>query len=258
MMLAILGAMEEEVTLLRAEMTVRDEAVHAGISVTQGEFAGTEITLAQCGIGKVNAAICTQMLVDRYAPEALIFSGVAGGLLPNMRVGDLIAASHLIQFDIDLTAFGRRHGELPDSDRMIQSDADMVRQSADCFDAVFEGEADAPNLMIGTVVSGARFVRDSETLRWLQREFSALAAEMEGGRSWLYLRAFGHSSCRHSRYLRRCRRDGGYRFQGKSPNGMPIQLPGTGRVCPPLGRSSLISLSGLRTPRSRPYRNSRP
>lgn len=180
MMLAILGAMEEEVTLLRAEMTVRDEAVHAGISVTQGEFAGTEITLAQCGIGKVNATICTQMLVDLYQPEGMIFSGVAGGLLPNMQVGDIVVASHLIQFDIDLTAFGRRHGELPDRDRMIQSDADMVRQSADCFDAVFEGEADAPNLMIGTVVSGDKFIEDSETLRWLQREFGALATEMEG------------------------------------------------------------------------------
>ena len=180
MMLAILGAMEEEVTLLRAEMTVRDEAVHAGISVTQGEFAGTEITLAQCGIGKVNAAICTQMLVDRYAPEALIFSGVAGGLLPNMRVGDLIAASHLIQFDIDLTAFGRRHGELPDSARMIQSDAGLVHHVTDAFDQVFDGAQDAPNLMIGTVVSGDRFIEDTETLRWLQREFGALATEMEG------------------------------------------------------------------------------
>ena len=120
------------------------------------------------------------MLVDLYQPEGMIFSGVAGGLLPNMQVGDIVVASHLIQFDIDLTAFGRRHGELPDRDRMIQSDADMVRQSADCFDAVFEGEADAPNLMIGTVVSGDKFIEDSETLRWLQREFGALATEMEG------------------------------------------------------------------------------
>jgi len=179
-MLAILGAMEEEVALLRAEMSVASEAVHAGIAVARGDFRGTEITLAQCGIGKVNAAICTQMLVNLYQPDGLVFSGVAGGLLPNMRVGDLIAASHLIQFDIDLTAFGRRHGELPDSDRMIQSDATMVRQVSDAFDQVFDGAAEAPNLMIGTVVSGDRFIGDSETLRWLQREFGALATEMEG------------------------------------------------------------------------------
>lgn len=179
-MLAILGAMEEEVALLRDEMQVESEAVHAGIPVFRGSFKGTQIALAQSGIGKVNATICTQILVDLYQPRGLIFSGVAGGLLPNMRVGDLVAASHLIQFDIDLTAFGRRHGELPDRDRMIQSDADMVHQVSESFDAVFEGETGAPNLMIGTVVSGDKFIEDTDTLRWLQREFGALATEMEG------------------------------------------------------------------------------
>lgn len=179
-MLAVIGAMDEEVALLRAEMTVADEATHAGIVVTRGGFKGVDIVLAQCGIGKVNAAICTQMLVDLYRPRALLFSGVAGGLLPNMKVGDLIIASHLIQFDVDLTAFGRRHGELPDTDRMVQSDPDLTKKAADAFDAAFADDEDGPNLMIGTVVSGDRFVQDSKTLRWLQREFAALATEMEG------------------------------------------------------------------------------
>jgi adenosylhomocysteine nucleosidase len=179
-MLAVLGAMEEEVTLLGAEMAVRSETTHAGIVVTRGDFKGADIALAQCGIGKVNAAICTQVLADLYRPDALIFSGVAGGLLPNMAVGDLVLASHLIQFDIDLTAFGRRHGELPDKDRMIQSDPNLVQLVTGAYDEAFAEEADAPNLMIGTVVSGDRFIEDSESLRWLQREFGALATEMEG------------------------------------------------------------------------------
>lgn len=86
----------------------------------------------------------------------------------------------MIQFDIDLTAFGRRHGELPDKDRMIQSDAGLVQKVADAFDAAFAEAAQAPNLMIGTVVSGDRFVADAAAVRWLQREFGALATEMEG------------------------------------------------------------------------------
>lgn len=179
-MLALVGAMEEEVRLLRAEMRGISEARHAEILVTKGDFKGTEVALAQCGIGKVNAAICTQMLINLYRPEALVFSGVAGGLLPNMRVGDLVIASHLVQFDIDLTAFGRRHGELPDSDRMIRSDPGLIEKTAAAFDAAFNGGAGEPNLMIGTVVSGDRFVEDTKTLRWLQREFGALATEMEG------------------------------------------------------------------------------
>ncbi len=86
----------------------------------------------------------------------------------------------MIQFDIDLTAFGRRHGELPDKDRMIQSEAGLVQKVADAFDAAFAEAAQAPNLMIGTVVSGDRFVADAAAVRWLQREFGALATEMEG------------------------------------------------------------------------------
>ncbi|MBT6095923.1 MAG: 5'-methylthioadenosine/adenosylhomocysteine nucleosidase [Rhodospirillaceae bacterium] len=180
-MLAVMGAMEEEVALLRGGMRIDNEAVHAGINVIRGIYKDTDIALVQCGIGKVNAAICSQMLIDLYKPDRLLFSGVAGGLLPNMAVGDLIIASHLIQFDVDLTAFGRRHGELPDQERMIQSDPDMVQKAADAYDAAFSGSADGePNLMIGTIVSGDRFVKDSDTLRWLQREFSALATEMEG------------------------------------------------------------------------------
>ena len=180
-MLAVVGAMEEEVELLRGGMEIAGEAVHAGINVMRGRFGETEIALVRCGIGKVNAAICSQMLIDLYKPDKLVFSGVAGGLLPNMAVGDLIIASHLIQFDVDLTAFGRRHGELPDRDRMIQSDPHLVELAAEAFDLAFpDAGADVPNLMIGTIVSGDRFVQDSKTLRWLQREFAALATEMEG------------------------------------------------------------------------------
>jgi adenosylhomocysteine nucleosidase len=180
-MLAVMGAMDEEIKLLRDGMTVSGEAVHAGITVIQGSYKDTEIILVQCGIGKVNGAICTQMLIDLYKPDRLVFSGVAGGLLPNMSVGDLIIASHLIQFDVDLTAFGRRHGELPDTDRMIQSAPELVQMATDAYDATFtDVGGDDPNLMIGTIVSGDRFVKDSDTLRWLQREFAALATEMEG------------------------------------------------------------------------------
>ncbi len=89
-------------------------------------------------------------------------------------------ASHLIQYDMDLTAFGRRHGELPGKDRMIESDPRLVQLAAAAFDRAFADIADGPSLMMGTVVSGDKFIQDPDKLRWLQREFSALATEMEG------------------------------------------------------------------------------
>jgi adenosylhomocysteine nucleosidase len=185
-MLGVMGAMSEEVQLLLGELTDVKEAVHAEITVSQGNYKGTEIALAQSGIGKVNATICTQMLIDLYKPEKLVFSGVAGGLLPNMRAGDIIIASHVVQYDMDLTAFGRRHGETPGRDRLIECNPDLVGKATTAFDAAFEGVEGGPNLMLGTVASGDRFVQDVDMLRWLQREFAALATEMEGA-------AFGYT-----------------------------------------------------------------
>ncbi|MFQ5763431.1 MAG: 5'-methylthioadenosine/adenosylhomocysteine nucleosidase [Rhodospirillales bacterium] len=185
-MLGVIGAMSEEVQLLLAEVTDVKEAVHAEITVTQGNYKGTEIALAQSGIGKVNATICTQMLIDLYKPEKLVFSGVAGGLLPNMQAGDIIIASHVVQYDMDLTAFGRRHGETPGRERLIECNPDLVGKATAAFDAAFDGVKGGPNLMLGTVASGDKFVQDTDMLRWLQREFAALATEMEGA-------AFGYT-----------------------------------------------------------------
>jgi adenosylhomocysteine nucleosidase len=75
-------------------------------------------------------------------------------------VGDIVIASHLIQFDVGLTAFGRRHGELTDSDRIIESDPELVRIAGEAFDRAFPDPANAPGLMIGSVVSGDKFVKD--------------------------------------------------------------------------------------------------
>jgi adenosylhomocysteine nucleosidase len=178
-MLAVLGAMEEEIARLRERLThVREETV-ARIRVFRGSFDGTEIILAQTGIGKVSAAICTQMIIDSYGADRLLFCGVAGGLAPNMQPGDIVVASHLIQYDMDLTAFGRRLGEIPGLGRLLECDPELVQLAAAAFDDAFPGE-DAPNLMIGTVASADRFIKDRDEQRRLQREFSALATEMEG------------------------------------------------------------------------------
>ena len=185
-MLGVLGAMTEEVQLLLNEVTDKKQSVHAEITVTRGNYKGAEIALAQSGIGKVNATICTQMLIDLFKPEKLIFSGVAGGLLPNMQAGDMIVASHVVQYDMDLTAFGRRHGETPGRDRLIECNPDLVAKATTAFDNAFEDVDGGPNLMLGTIASGDRFVQDKDMLRWLQREFAALATEMEGA-------AFGHT-----------------------------------------------------------------
>ncbi|WP_085899360.1 5'-methylthioadenosine/adenosylhomocysteine nucleosidase [Kiloniella majae] len=179
-MLGVIGAMSEEVQLLLGQLSDVNESTHAGITVRTGNYKGTDIALAQSGIGKVNATICTQMMIDLFKPHKLVFSGVAGGLLPNMQAGDIIIASHVVEYDMDLTAFGRRHGETPGRERLIECDPDLVGKATAAFDNAFESVEGAPNLMLGTIASGDTFVQDRDKLRWLQREFAALATEMEG------------------------------------------------------------------------------
>ncbi|KLN61821.1 hypothetical protein WH96_05905 [Kiloniella spongiae] len=179
-MLGVIGAMSEEVQLLLGQLSDVNESMHAGITVRTGNYKGTDIALAQSGIGKVNATICTQMMIDLFKPHKLVFSGVAGGLLPNMQAGDIIIASHVVEYDMDLTAFGRRHGETPGRERLIECDPDLVGKATAAFDNAFEDVEGAPNLMLGTIASGDTFVQDRDKLRWLQREFAALATEMEG------------------------------------------------------------------------------
>jgi adenosylhomocysteine nucleosidase len=96
-MLSVMSDMEEEVTLLRGAMTVANEANHSQFAVTRGDFMGADITLAQCGIDKINAAICTQIQVDLYHPDALVFSGTSGELLPNMGVGTVVSGDRFVE-----------------------------------------------------------------------------------------------------------------------------------------------------------------
>ena len=179
-MLAVVGAMQEEIDLLEQASTITERQTRAGVEVLRGQFRGVDLVLARCGIGKVNATICTQMLIDHYPLDKMIFSGVAGGLLPNMQVGDLVIASHVIQYDMDLTAFGRRHGELPDKGRTIESDPALVQMAADASDAVFSGEAGCPHLILGCVASGDCLIQYPDTLPWLLRALSALSSLMQG------------------------------------------------------------------------------
>lgn len=180
-MIGIMGALDEEVNLICSQLKAPEKKEKAGIIFHRGRLGAEEVTIVQCGVGKVNAAICTQILIDVFHCRKIIFAGVAGALLMGLTQGDVVISSHAVQFDIDLTAFGRRHGELADHDRLIEADADMVQAATHAFDQLTKDMDTPPALMVGTIVSGDSFISDPETIKWLQREFSAACTEMEGG-----------------------------------------------------------------------------
>ena len=179
-MIGLLEAMEEEISLMKASMEIKEVVSQARMKYYVGTLGEQEVILLQTGIGKVNAAIGTQIMIDRFDVDKIVMTGLAGALMPNLRRGDIVVANSVVQYDFDLTAFGRRYGELPDVGRTIEVDQKLVKYACYAFDDVFKGTSDPPLLVVGTVISGDRFVTNPSQIEWLQREFGAVATEMEG------------------------------------------------------------------------------
>ncbi|MEA1980452.1 MAG: 5'-methylthioadenosine/adenosylhomocysteine nucleosidase [candidate division Zixibacteria bacterium] len=179
-MIGIIGAMAEEIELFRQVVDIKSVHKYARNNYVVGKLCGQEIVLLQSGIGKVNATIGTQIMIDRFDVEMIIFTGLAGGLVPNLSRGDIVVSNNVVQHDFNLTAFGRRFGELPDVGRMIEVDERLVKFACYAYDDVFENQDDKPKLFVGTICSGDTFVTEKRKIEWLQREFGAVAIEMEG------------------------------------------------------------------------------
>jgi adenosylhomocysteine nucleosidase len=186
-MIGLISAMEEELVRLRERFEPDQVVKQAGLDFFFGELSGQKVVLLRCGVGKVNAAVATQLLIDRFGVDAVIFTGLAGSLVPHLKRGDVVVSNMVVQHDIDLTAFGRRPGEIPDLARMIDADPKLIHIAADAAEEVI-AESDKARqtaspcgMTVGTIATGDSFVSDPERIRWLQREFGAIATEMEGG-----------------------------------------------------------------------------
>jgi len=179
-MIGLIGAMAEEVSLFKENMEDIKSLNYARMDYMTGYLKEQNVVLLQSGIGKVNATIGTQIMIDRFEVDQIIFTGLAGTLVPHLTRGDVVVSNYVVQYDFDLTAFGRRHGELPDVGRMIEADPRMVKLACYAFDDNFKYMKGSPQLVVGTIASGDRFVSDPRKIEWLQREFGAVATEMEG------------------------------------------------------------------------------
>jgi len=113
MNIGIIGAMKEELDVILSEIIIEKEEFKAGMNFKKGKFGDNQIVLVVSGIGKVNAAICTQILIDDFKVKSIINVGVAGGLGENIKPGDIVIAENLVQHDMDTTFFGDRIGQIP-------------------------------------------------------------------------------------------------------------------------------------------------
>ncbi len=174
--LGIICAMEEELEPLMDGFDMSRTVPKAGMEFLHGYLNGLESVLVVSGIGKVNAAICTQILIDDFKVSHVINVGVAGGIGKDIAPLDVVIATSLIQHDFDVTPLGYAKGVIP---RLEASEFKCDEHlSALAFDsATCCGDHKTHK---GIIVTGDQFMSDSEKIRELERTFGAAACEMEG------------------------------------------------------------------------------
>ena len=177
MKLGIITAMSEELELLLNDMNLESKETKANMTFNKGTVWGRDVVAVICGIGKVNAAVCTQILISEYNVDKIINVGVAGGIGKDIYPGDVVIADTLVQHDMDTTAFGDKCGQIPRLDTFdFKCDELLVNLAKEsCI------ERSEINSFTGRIATGDQFVANIDKIKWLSQEFEAIACEMEGG-----------------------------------------------------------------------------
>ncbi len=173
----IIGAMELEVEELKSKMTVSGIVKKAGMEFYEGKLNGAQVVIVRSGIGKVNAALCVQILVDIFDVTHIINTGIAGSLNAALDIGDILISEDAIHHDMDVTIFGYQLGEVPQlGTREFMADKRLMELAKSSCEKVNSGI----HAIFGRVVSGDQFISDKEVKERLNKNYQGDYAEMEG------------------------------------------------------------------------------
>ena len=151
-MLGIIGAMDEEVAMIKAQLTDVQVESRAAMDFYKGKLEGKEVVVVRSGIGKVNAAMCTQILADIYGVTGVVNTGIAGSLKAEIDIGDIVLSSDALQHDMDATGFGYEPGQIPRVETLaFKADEGLINLAEECCSRV------NPDIhtFVGRVVTGA-------------------------------------------------------------------------------------------------------
>lgn len=175
--IGIIGAMELEVAELKSKTEVKNVIEKAGMKFHEGILNGKDVVIVQCGIGKVNAGMCVQILADLFNVDAVINTGVAGSLRAEINIGDIVVSTDACEHDMDVTALGYEPGIIPQMETsFFQADRTLAEQAK----AVCAQVNPEIGVHEGRVVSGDQFISDGDTKDRLIKLFNGSCAEMEG------------------------------------------------------------------------------
>lgn len=176
-MLGIIGAMDEEVAKLKEMIENLQIVYKSGMDFFSGKIEGTDVVVVKCGVGKVNAAMCTQTMIDVFDVTGIINTGIAGSLDADINIGDIVLASDTLEHDMDVAALGYEPGIIPDTSVSVFKTDDYLMDIA--MQAVKASAIDV-TVFTGRVVSGDQFISSKEKKAWLVSTFGGRCAEMEG------------------------------------------------------------------------------
>ena len=175
--IGIIGAMEVEIASLKSAMKVSRMLKKAQMEFMEGELEGCQAVVVRSGIGKVNAAVCTQILVDEFGVDGVINTGIAGSLKAEINIGDIVLSTDVLHHDMDATGFGYPLGQIPQMDAFsFQADEQMRKLAKEVCEEV------NPEIRVfeGRVVSGDQFISSREVKDKIKENFDGCCTEMEG------------------------------------------------------------------------------
>ncbi|MEA3370555.1 MAG: 5'-methylthioadenosine/adenosylhomocysteine nucleosidase [Campylobacterota bacterium] len=175
MKIAIMGAMPEEVAPILEKLGSYKTTEYANNKYYEATYKGVELVIAYSKIGKVFSTLTATTMIQHFGCDRLLFSGVAGGINPTLKIGDLIVATKLSQHDLDITVFGHPMGYVPEGSVFVESDRELLELSKEVAKEL------GKTVQEGVIATGDQFVHDEKVKEGIVKHFSADALEMEGG-----------------------------------------------------------------------------
>lgn len=175
--IGIIGAMDAEVDLIKAMMTIDNTTTIADMEFVNGVLSQKEIVVVKCGMGKINAAICATTLIERFHVNEIINIGVAGSLNSDINIGDIVISTEAVQHDFDVSLIGFQKGEVPYTGLIaFPADENLIERVKEAAHIA------TPDIQTfaGRICSGDQFIASKSDKERILKEFGGLCCEMEG------------------------------------------------------------------------------
>lgn len=174
---AIIAAVPEEARAVQNVMKNRKQTTIFDLTIDEGKIGSQECVLVKCGVGKVNAARTTQILIDKFDLEYIINVGSAGGIKEEVHYGDIVIGKYVLQHDFDVTAFGHEKGYISNIGVKLESDKKLIKRCEYAIQQIMDTEY---KIIVGTIATGDIFCTSEKMKEKIKQKFDADCVEMEG------------------------------------------------------------------------------